>query len=76
MLKKIAFIIILFCGFTQIAVSRDVVIREKGPDHGNNQMTVDPPVVTYDDELNELYVYFGSTGTIDLEYVDGTGPYY
>ncbi|MBQ6647509.1 MAG: hypothetical protein IJM66_01490 [Muribaculaceae bacterium] len=29
--------------------------------------------MTYDDDLNELYVYFGSTGTIDLEYLDPTG---
>ena len=37
----------------------------------------DLPTVTYDDDLNQLYVYFGSTGTIDIEYLDPTGtPYY
>ena len=38
-----------------------------------NQIYLDPPYVTYDDDLNELYVYFGTTGTIDLECDDGTG---
>ena len=33
--------------------------------------------MTYDDSLNQLYVYFGTTSTIDIEYVDPTGtPYY
>ena len=42
-----------------------------------NQIYLDPPYVTYDEDLNELYVYFGSSGTIDLECDDGTGtPYY
>ncbi len=41
------------------------------------QIGIDPPVVTYDEELNELTVYFGSTSTIDLECVDDLGtPYY
>ena len=44
------------------------------PMGGNHdQISVDSPYVTYDDDLNELYVYFGSTGTIDLEYLDPTG---
>ena len=60
----------IFCGITENGFTRDVVIREKGPDNGHNQIYVDPPQVTYDEELNELTVYFGSTGTLDIEYVD------
>ncbi len=55
---------------------REVVLHHSGS-NSNDQIYIEPPYVTYDDNLNELYVYFGSTGTIDLEYDDGTGaPYY
>jgi len=70
MLKKIFILLFIFCGITENGFTRDVVIREKGPDNGHNQIYVDPPQVTYDEELNELTVYFGSTGTLDIEYVD------
>lgn len=73
MLKRLFLIVLLFCSLTQIGFTRDVVIREKGPAHGNDQINVEPPYVTYDDDLNELYVYFGSTSTIDLEYLDALG---
>ena len=73
MLKKFFFLVFILCGIAQMAFPRDVVIREKGPNHGFDQISVDPPTVTYDDDQNELYVYFGSTGTIDLEYLDPTG---
>lgn len=54
-----------------------VIIHSGGNNHGNNQIYIENPRVTYDDALNELYVYFGSSGTIDLECDDGTGtPYY
>ena len=76
MLKKIFILLFIFCGITENGFTRDVVIREKGPDHGNNQIYVDPPRVTYDEELNELTVYFGSTGTVDIEYVDTLGTPY
>ena len=63
-----------FC--SMIGLANDVVIHSN-TGSGLELVNIDPPQVTYDDELNELYVYFGSTGTIDLEYVDGTGiPYY
>ena len=52
--------------------ANDVVIHSN-TGNGHDQISVDPPYVTYDDDLNELYVYFGSTGTIDLEYLDPTG---
>ena len=55
--------------------SNDVVIHHSGGT-GFNQIYVDPPRVTYDEELNELTVYFGSTGTVDIEYVDTLGTPY
>ena len=76
MLKKIFILLFIFCGITENGFTRDVVIREKGPDNGHNQIYVDPPQVTYDEELNELTVYFGSTGTVDIEYVDTLGTPY
>ena len=54
-----------------------IVVHETKTNQGHNQIYVDPPYVTYDEGLNELTVYFGSTSTIDLEYVDDLGtPYY
>lgn len=59
------------------ATPNEIQVHTGGGNHGNDQIYVEPPQMTYDDDLNELYVYFGSTGTIDLEYDDGTGaPYY
>ena len=55
---------------------KDVVLHQSGGGNGHGLIYVDPPYVTYDEELNELYVYFGSSGTIDLECVDAIGPYY
>ena len=56
---------------------RDVVLHHGGGENGHELVYIEPPLVTYDEELNELYVYFGTTGTIDLECDDGTGtPYY
>ena len=62
--------------FVVNANDKEVVMHN--PSGNNlNQIYLDPPYVTYDDDLNELYVYFGTTGTIDLECDDGTGaPYY
>ncbi len=57
-------------------VANDVVIHSSSG-HGNNQIYIEHPRVTYDEGLNELSVYFGSTSTINLECVDETGvPYY
>ena len=59
--------------FANTRNDREVILHHGGGNHGFDQISVDPPYVTYDDDLNELYVYFGSTGTIDLEYLDPTG---
>lgn len=59
------------------ATPNEIVVHTGGASNGLELVYLDPPQVTYDEELNELYVYFGSTGTIDLECDDGTGiPYY
>ena len=56
---------------------KNVVLHHGGGGNAHNQISIEPPYVTYDDDLNELYVYFGTTGTIDIEYVDALGtPYY
>ena len=56
---------------------KNVVLHHDGGGNGLELVYLDPPVVTYDEELNELYVYFGSTSTIDLVCVDDLGsPYY
>ena len=69
-------LLLLFIACSQFSFSNDVVIHHSGS-NGLNQIYIDPPQVTYDEELNELYVYFGTSGTIDLECDDGTGaPYY
>ena len=73
-MKKILIVafFILF-GILAFANHNVIVVHTSGGNHGFDQISVDPPYVTYDDDLNELYVYFGSTGTIDLEYLDPTG---
>ena len=76
MRKKILFLIILVSMTTVLNVTatpNEIVVHTGGGNHGFDQISVDPPYVTYDDDLNELYVYFGSTSTIDLEYLDPTG---
>ena len=55
---------------------KNVVLHENGCGNCHELVNLDPPQVTYDEELNELTVYFGSTSTIDLECVDAIGPYY
>ena len=76
--KKLVIIAFLFCfSFTNFANEREIVLGQGNLGTGLNQIYVEPPSVTYDDDLNQLYVYFGSTGTIDIEYLDSTGtPYY
>ena len=58
------------------ATPNEIVVHTGGAGNGYNQIYVERPHITYDEELNELYVYFGSTSTIDLEYDDGTGTYH
>ena len=79
-MRKIITFTLALLALTTFANSRndkDVKLHQAGCGNGYDQIYIEPPYVTYDDNLNELYVYFGSTGTIDLEYDDGTGaPYY
>ena len=79
-MRKIFILFLALLAFTTFADNRndrEVVLHQGGCGNGLNQIYVEPPYVTYDDALNELYVYFGSTGTIDIEYVDTLGiPYY
>lgn len=71
------FTLLALASFADNRNDREVVLHYSGSNNGHNQIYVDPPSVTYDDDLNQLYVYFGSTGTIDIEYLDSTGtPYY
>lgn len=74
-MKKIIFSLAFLFVFSisSIANEREIVLGNGHYGHGNDQINVEPPYVTYDDDLNELYVYFGSTSTIDLEYLDSTG---
>ena len=72
----LALLLMLF-SFSIKLYAYEVVTHTNGGINGHDQIYVDPPYVTYDDDLNQLYVYFGSTGTIDIEYLDPTGtPYY
>lgn len=79
-MKKIITFSLVLLALTTFANGRNdknVVLHQGGCGNGHDQIYIEPPYVTYDDNLNELYVYFGTTGTIDLEYDDGTGaPYY
>ncbi len=77
-MKFVLIIGILLAICNNASAHRDVVIvHSGGSNQGLNQIYIENPRVTYDDALNELYVYFGSSGTIDLECDDGTGtPYY
>ena len=72
-MKKL-FLLIIFTVSSFVINANDKEVVMHNPMGGNHdQISVDPPYVTYDDDVNELYVYFGSTGTIDLEYLDPTG---
>lgn len=78
-MRKIITFTLALLALTTFANSRndkDVKLHQAGCGNGNELVYLDPPQVTYDEELNELYVYFGSSGTIDLECVDEIGPYY
>ena len=74
MKKTIVILTFLFVfSLSNNANEREIVLGQGHYGNGHDQIYIEPPYVTYDDDLNELYVYFGTTGTIDLEYDDGTG---
>ena len=78
-MRKIITFTLALLALTTFANGRnehEVVLHHGSSNHGNEQVYIEPPYVTYDDNLNELYVYFGTTGTIDLEYVDTLGTPY
>ena len=78
-MRKIILFSLALLALTAFANDRNdrEVVLHHGGGHGNEQIYIDPPYVTYDDDLNELYVYFGTTSTINIEYVDSSGtPYY
>ena len=78
MRKIITFLLALLAltTFANKKNDREVVLHQGGCGNGFELVYIDPPQVTYDEDLNELYVYFGSSGTIDLECNDAIGPYY
>ena len=70
-----AFIMMMFSSYV-ILNAYEVQTHTSVGGNGHELVYLDPPQVTYDEELNELTVYFGSTSTIDLECVDALGAYY
>lgn len=76
MFKKCLFLLFAILANFCIFAEPDQVVVHSSHGNGYELVDLDPPVVTYDDELNELTVYFGSSSTIDLECDDGIGPYY
>ena len=72
MKKSFLLFFLLMLPFALFANDKEVVMHNPSGSH-YELVDLDPPVVTYDDELNELTVYFGSSSTIDLECDDGTG---
>ena len=76
-MKKIFILFFTLLALTLWANDREVILHNGGHNHGYDQIYFEPPTVTYDDDLNELHVYFGSTSTINIEYTDPTStPYY
>ncbi len=75
---KNVFFFLFACFILTLSASPSTVeMQKKNHGHGNDHVYFEPPTVTYDDDLNELHVYFGSTSTINIEYTDPTGtPYY
>lgn len=58
------------------ATPNEIVVHTGGAGNGYNQIYVEQPHITYDEDLNELYVYFGTSSTIDIEYLDPNGTPY
>lgn len=59
-------VFVLCSGFVMFIHSYEVVMQDK-KNTGHDQIYVEPPVVTYDDDLNELHVYFGSNSSINID---------
>ena len=80
MTKNRLFLAIMVMVATFFAISastKEIVVHSSGGNQAHDQLYIEHPQVTFDEELCELSVYFGSTSTIDLECVDATGtPYY
>ena len=74
-MRKIVILSLALLALTAFANNRNdrEVVLHHGVGNGLYQIYLDPPYVTYDDDLNELYVYFGSTSTIDIEGYDALG---
>lgn len=73
----LSFALLALTTFANGRNEHEVVLHNSSGGIGHELVYLDPPQVTYDEGLNELTVYFGSTSTIDLECDDGTGtPYY
>lgn len=77
-MRKIITFLLVLLALTTYANGRNEheVVLHHGGGNGNELVYLEPPVVNYDEELNELTVYFGSSSTIDLECNDAIGPYY
>ena len=73
MKKSFLLIICFFVGIMAYSNHNVVVVHSSGGGTGNGLIYIEPPYVTYDEELNELYVYFGTTSTIDLVNVNSSG---
>lgn len=72
----LTFLVAIATALVICATPREIVVHTGGGNNGNNQLYLLPPVITYDEDLNELYVMFGTNGTIDIDYVDPAGiPY-
>ena len=76
MTKNRLFLAIMVMVATFFAISastKEIVVHSSGGNQAHDQLYIEHPQVTFDEELCELSVYFGSTSTIDLECVDATG---
>ncbi|MBQ3325361.1 MAG: hypothetical protein IJG81_11055 [Muribaculaceae bacterium] len=76
-MKQILSLFFMFLLPFAINANDKEVVMHNPSGNNHDQIYLDPPYVTYDDNLNELYVYFGTSSTIDIECLDPTGtPYY
>ena len=72
-MKQILSLFFMFLLPFAINANDKEVVMHNPSGNNLNQIYLDPPYVTYDEDLNELYVYFGSTSTIDIEGYDALG---
>lgn len=59
-MRKIILLFLAVLAFASNANDREVILHHGGSSQGLDQIYIEHPRVAYDDELNELYVYFGS----------------